>query len=267
MASAAYQITVLSLAAAMCQTVSLTTKSLFPNFECIWLASWPETDVWYLTTGKILYLCILGKCHIPLPQNKWVSEAVTEMLQEGDARTVVPSSEAALHCCDCLPVVQVLTVISVTAIVRSFLNHKLRFLEHDLEWVSSAWAAELWEAGAPTAQQSRLCPLDQLMPPVTAVLPFPLRSFCRTSYATHSCAGHLWDQLSTLVSHWAILLSDVWWNVSCLRTRLSLRTVVWCSDGFSGLQDCLVNNSALGENTENKSCKLGSSLGFQNNPK
>lgn len=82
------------------RTASLAMKSQFPGFVWIWLAGWPETDVGYLTTdtGKILYLHIMGKCRIPLLQNKWVNETVTEMLREGDVRTVVSSSKAALRC-------------------------------------------------------------------------------------------------------------------------------------------------------------------------
>lgn len=46
--------------------------------------------------------------------------ANVSVLPEGEERTVVSSSKAALCCCNGLPLVQVLTVISVTAIVRSF---------------------------------------------------------------------------------------------------------------------------------------------------
>lgn len=46
------------------------------------------------------------------------------MLPEGDVRTVVSSSKAALHCCNDLPLVQVLTVIYITATVRSFFKIK-----------------------------------------------------------------------------------------------------------------------------------------------
>jgi len=72
MASAAYQITVLSLAAATCQECLPCHEEPIPWLCLHCLASWPETDVRYLTTdiGKMLYLCIMGKCQIPLLQNK-----------------------------------------------------------------------------------------------------------------------------------------------------------------------------------------------------
>lgn len=65
----------------------------------VWIASWSETDVGILTTGtgKILNLCVMGNYQIPMLQNKWVQEAVTETLGEGDVRTIVSSSKAALH--------------------------------------------------------------------------------------------------------------------------------------------------------------------------
>lgn len=46
------------------------------------------------------------------------------MLPEGDVRTAVSSSKAALDCCNGFSLVQVLTVIYITAIVRSVFKIK-----------------------------------------------------------------------------------------------------------------------------------------------
>lgn len=183
-------------------TDSLVTKSLFPGFAHIYLASWPETDVRYLTTdiGKIVNLCVMGKYKIPLLQNTWVHETVTEMLQRGDVRTLVSSTEAALCCCNGLPLLQALTVISITAIARSFLKYKLQFLGCGLWWVlhrlQSCGQQGLW-----LCSRTDCAPPSQLTPLAIAVLLFP-------PCTTLSCAHPLWDQFSSLRFCWATLLVE-----------------------------------------------------------
>lgn len=99
------------------------------------------------------------------------------MLPEGDVRTVVSSSKTALDCCNGLPLVQVLTVIYITAIVRSVFKFKAT--------ISRAWftvrelsmGCRAWEAVSERAAEQAVPP-DQLTPHRIAVLPVLLRCFC-----------------------------------------------------------------------------------------
>lgn len=138
-------------------TASLATKTydLFcPGFACIWFASWSDTHVGYLTTniGKILCFWVREMCQIPLLWNKWVnasrrwrenccfrpqgSPALLQWFAPGSG------SHSYFHNCDSQKLFKIKAMISRAWFTVSKLSMGCR----------------AWEAGALTAQQSRLCP-------------------------------------------------------------------------------------------------------------